>query len=112
MQVSSISLILVLPDSYNDVLYGGLDSKPSDQEAAMAEAVGGRYDGEAQDVRFEIELVRTADGIPVTSNGSSSYIDDAMFGKQWFYEVLKLRCAVKVFYSVASGRLRIRSLKR
>lgn len=85
MQVSSIEMILVLPESYNDTFYG-MNVGPAEQETIDADIRSGMYDSEALDVRYKLSLMRTEGGIPVTSNGSSCYIDDAMFGAQWFYE--------------------------
>ncbi len=84
MKVSSLTLILVLPDSYNDVLFDG-NAKLTDHETAMLDVRNGKYDNEAKDVRYKLELVRSVSGVQVTSDGLSSYIDDA-YGKQWYYE--------------------------
>jgi hypothetical protein len=90
MQFESIGLVLVLPGSYNDLLYGS-KMTPEGEDSVMADAMNGKFDGDAQDVRFELDMVRTADGIPVMSEGISSYLDDA-WGKQWYYE----RCSIEV----------------
>lgn len=84
MEAASIRLILVLPGSYNDQFYSARGDR-KDQETAMAEAEAGAFDGEAQDVRFELKYTRTVGGVPVMSEGISSYIDDA-WGQQWYYE--------------------------
>jgi|AGTN01.2.fsa_nt_gi hypothetical protein len=85
MQVRSITLTFVLPEPFNSTIYG-IDVKPQDRGTVEADIRNGKYDADAQDVRYKLELARTVNGIPVTSDGSSSYIGDAMFGAQWFYE--------------------------
>jgi hypothetical protein len=100
MQVRTIALELVLPDQYETMLYGR-DVTPAERESMNADIKNGKYDGDAQDVCFKLELERTIDGIAVTSNGSSSYIGDAMFGAQWFYEEFTIEVCRNGISSVA-----------
>ncbi len=99
MQIDSVGLVLVLPGSYNDLFYGANVNR-EEQETAMADAMNGKFDGDALDVRFELELVRTANGIPVMSEGISSYLDDA-WGKQWYYESFSIVLDSKGIQGVA-----------
>ena len=99
MQVRGITLELVLPDQYETMLYDR-DITLTEQETMKADIENGKYDSDAQDVRFSLELERMVDGIAVTSNGSSSYIGDAMFGAQWFYEEFIVEVCREGIYSV------------
>ena len=100
IQVSRLTLELVLPESYNTMFHSG-DVAPIAQEGFKTDIENGVYDSEAQDVRFTLELKRTVGGISVTSNGSSSYIGDAMFGAQWFYEELNIEVCSEGIVSVS-----------
>ncbi len=98
MQAIALTLKIVLPESYYTILYG--DITPSEQEANEADIENGKYDSKAQDTHIQISFVRTLGGIPVTSDGSSSYIDDAMFGAQWFYETFTVEVCSQGICSV------------
>ncbi len=100
MQVDSLALTYILPDEYQNKLYK-IDVKPADREAMLAEVSDGKYDSDIIGTRIELTLLRTVEGIPVTSNGSSCYIGDAMFGQQWFYEECKIGVCSEGIYSVS-----------
>lgn len=100
MQVDSLSLTYLLPNEYQDKLYK-IDILPADREAKLAQVSDGKYDNDIIGTQIELKLVRTVEGIPVTSNGSSCYIGDAMFGQQWFYEEFKIGVCSEGVYSVS-----------
>ncbi len=100
MKVKSLTLTLMLPEEYNAKFFG-MDVGPAEEETLMADIKSGEYDDEVLDVMIDMEFGRTVNGIPVTSNGSSCYIGDAMFGEQWIYESFSVKVSKEGIYTVA-----------
>ena len=61
----------------------------------------GKYDIDVMDVQIEVSLVRVVNGIQVTNGEFSSYIGDAMYGAQWYYEKFTVGVCSDGIYSVS-----------
>ncbi len=86
MQISSLTMRLMLPDSYIDTFYGK-DTTPSAQQEISEALRNGDYDDKATGVVIGLELTRKVNDIPLTASQGGSFVDsDDMFSKQWVYE--------------------------
>ena len=99
MKVDSLTLKFMLPEEYNEKLYSAETFDSAEAKDMMSDILSGKHDNEVLDVQIELNLARTVGGIPVTSNGASCYIDDAMFGAHWRYEEFSIDVCSKGIYS-------------
>lgn len=100
MEVGSMTLIYMLPDTFKNAN----DMSPPEfityQENLQKDILNGKYDDDVLGVQVKLSLVRSVDGVTVTSDGSSSYTGDAMFGPQWFYESFDIIVCDEDIYSI------------
>ena len=93
MEIATLTLKFVLPEEYNTKI-DGVDVDTSERDALMEDIKNGEYNDKLTDVRIEINLVRTINGAPVTSDDYSSYysnnVDNEGFNAQWYYEDITL----------------------
>jgi hypothetical protein len=97
MEISSLTLKYMLPDKYLSLVTG----TPAEHMTFTDDVAAGKYDSEVINIFIDIDVARIVNGIQVTSNGSSSYIGDAMYGAQWFYEDFTIGVCSKGIYSVS-----------
>lgn len=97
MEIAGLTLKYILPDKYLSLVTG----TPAEQMTFTDDLAAGKYDSEVINTLVDVNLSRIVNGIQVTSNGSSSYIGDAMYGAQWFYEDFKIGVCSKGIYSMS-----------
>lgn len=83
MAVGSVELVL------HTTLEAGYDLQDAAEreayQAAEQALLDGLYDDRITGVSYTVRCVRQVNGVPVTSDTLSSYLDDA-YARQWYYE--------------------------